>query len=134
MTVILKKTLLRLSLPLGTNSGVTDTNYNNAGYARQIFDKSKYKRIKAIYYQATLQQVAVGDYQVWAQLVNDGGTAITGTELTATLGQFGQSTQISGDIKDNLDNSEVIYRSQLKTASGGEAATITCNLLIDIWV
>lgn len=118
----------------GVGENTTSTSYNDMAYWKATFDKSLYTNIVSIKFQALLQQNNAGSYQIWCQLVTTAGVAVTGSELTATLGQYGTSVQTSGDIASALTSGADGYRVQAKTAASGLAdiqyAAIIVNLKV----
>lgn len=117
--------------PTGTT---TSTSYDDDGYGRMIIDKSLFANISAIYYRATLTNTASGTFAVYSELVDDGGTLITGGELTASLGQYGQSIQITGDIKAAIAATATVYRFKYKVAAGGNGGSLTNEIIIQYYV
>lgn len=115
-------------------SSTTSTTYDDGGYHRVVFDKSAYTNIKAIYFQSTLQNTASGTYDIYSQLVDDGGTAVTDSELTASLSQWGTSIQISGDIQAGIASGPTVYRVKNKVSSGGNGGSITNALIVEVYV
>lgn len=103
----------------GVGEQTTATTYNDMAYWKATFDKSLYTNYTSIVFQVLLQQNTSGTFQVWCQLITTGGTPITGSEVTATLGQYGTSVQTSGDISAYLTAGAEGYRVQAKVASGG---------------
>lgn len=118
----------------GGGENTTSTSYADISYLKALFNKSAYTNIVSITFQALLQQNNSGSYQVWCQLVKTDGTAITGSELTATLAQYATSPQESGDISSYLTAGLDGYRIQAKTASGGEASVQTANIVVHMKV
>jgi len=127
------RSVARTIIPIGTAT-TTDTSYNDGGYARSIIDITPFENIKAIYFRATLTQTASGTYAVWSELTDDGGTLITGCELTASISQWGQSIQISADVKANVATTPTIYRVKYKVAAGGNGGSLTNEIIIDYYV
>lgn len=117
----------------GNGENTTSTSYDNMAYWKVSFDKTKYTNFVSITFEALLQQDNSGTYLVSCQLVKtNGGAAITGSEVTASLGQYGVSPQTSGDIAANLTAGAESYQIQAKTAAGGKAniqyAAIVINM------
>lgn len=116
---------------LGGVTSVTETSYADK-YNRIIFDKSLYPNATAIYFKGLLQQVVgSGAIDVFSQLVLDDGTAITGGEITANLGVWGQSVVSTGDLLSALPAGETILRTKMKVSSG-EGAIV--NPVIEVIV
>lgn len=125
---------VRSVYPIGA-SVTTNTNYDDVGYARVVFDKSAYANIKAIYFQATLQNNGVADTLLsYARLVNDGGTEVTGSEVSADLSQYATSIQTSGDIKAVIASGATVYRVQNKVETGGNGGSITNAIIVEYYV
>lgn len=120
-----------LNCPTGTT---TSTSYDDDGYGRFTIDKSLFSNIKAIYYRATLTNTAGGTYSIYAELVDDGGTLVTGGELTASLPQWGQSIQTSADIKAGIAATATVYRFKYKVAAGGNGGSLTNEIIIQYYV
>jgi hypothetical protein len=122
----------RTIIPFGTGT-TTSTTYDDAAYARFVIDKSAFANIKAIYFQSTLQQTAAGTFGVSVQLVDDGGTAVASSEVTASLPQWWTSILTSGDIKANIAAGATVYRAQYKVAAGGNGGAVTNAIIIDYY-
>lgn len=123
----------RAVIPFGTGT-TTNTSYDDDGFARVVLDPSGFPNIKDIFFQSTLQNTASGSFAIFARLVTDGGSAITGGELTATLGQFGESIQVTSDISAAIITNSAtaaVYRVQYKVAAGGNGGAVTNSLIID---
>lgn len=117
-----------LSIPIvivnGVGENTVSTTYDNMAYWKVSFDKTKYTNIVSITFQVLLQQDNAGTYAVYCQLVKvSGGAAITGSAVTASLGEYGVSPQESGDIAANLTAGAEAYQIQAKAATGGK-----CNI------
>lgn len=118
---------------MGGAGSTTSTSYTDQ-YNRVYLDKSMYSNISAIYFQATLQQVGgAGNVTVYAKLVDEGGTDVTGGELSASIGAWSTSKQISADIKSAISSSNEMYRMKIKV-SAGEGLVVTGSILIEVYV
>lgn len=120
-------------IPFGTGT-TTSTSYDDDGYARVVIDKSLFANIKSVKYRATLTNTASGTFAIYAELVDDGGTLVTGGELTASISQWGQSIQTSGDLQANIAATATIYRAKYKVAAGGNGGALTNEIIIEYYI
>lgn len=109
----------------------TSATYDDMDFAYFPFDPTLYTSINAVYFQCVFQQGNSGTFTCDVQLVNDAGTAITGSGLTASLAQFAKSSQKTANIKANLTNGPQTYRIQAKVAAGGRVSPGYAALLVE---
>lgn len=107
-----------------TSTGYTDE------FVPCVFDKSKFSGYKGIYFRASLSQSNAGTFAVFAQLYNaTAASVITGSEITASLAQFGRSIQ-EVEISALLPNSAAAIWTQLKAAAGGGSVAEGAGIVV----
>jgi hypothetical protein len=121
--------LIPIVLPDPFNT-TTSATYDDMDFTRLPFDPTLYTDITAVYFQSIFTQGNSGTFSCSVQLVKDDGTIVTGTPLTASLAQFGVSSQKSADIKANLTAGPQVYRIQAKVAAGGSCSPQYSALLV----
>jgi len=117
-----------------TNGQQTEsTSYDNGGYWKISFDSTLFPNATSIKFQVLLQQDNAGTYMTYCQLLK-GDTVVTGSEVSADLGQYGTSVQTSGDLTANMYNGASSYRIQLKAESGGKCNVQNATILVNMSV
>jgi len=101
-------------------SGQTNTSYATF-WPRVTVDFSMFDKIASIKFGVMMAQTAAGTFTCYAQLYDvTGDAAISASELSAALAQWGTSCQLSGDVKANMTlTSARTYALQGKVQSGG---------------
>ena len=108
---------------------VTATTYQPS-YTYTSFNLANYSNVVGVYFTTVFDQQAEGSYTCYAQLYYQNGTAVAGSEISASVARYGKSEVTSGNLLSALPSGTILVTQQIKVESGGTTATMNSRIII----